>query len=86
MIIEKERKSQNTREAVRIKQRKHLCLGWESNPGPQCMRHNEHDHIVYSFNRHTYCKDNPPKSFPNTMIRSFIVIDFYLYINVPNLF
>ena len=38
-LIEKEKKSQNTREAMRIKQRKNLCLGWESNPGPQCMRH-----------------------------------------------
>ena len=38
IIIEKEEKSQNTREAVRIKQRKNLCLGWESNPGPQYMR------------------------------------------------
>ena len=38
-FAEKERKSQNTREAARIKQRKNLFLGWESNPGPQCMRH-----------------------------------------------
>ena len=30
-LIENEEKSQNTCEAVRIKQRKNLCLSWESN-------------------------------------------------------
>ena len=29
-----EEKSQKTRKAEIIKQRKNLCLGWESNPGP----------------------------------------------------